>query len=217
MAQLVEPSPLIAAVADEVEAFPRYHDPDALAAALGARVRSHRIRRNWDRKRFAEEAGISTGTIHYLETNANVPTTTVIERVALAFGHSFSDFVEPAASPVLSIVRAEESATDPAAITRTLFTQPTPNDALEIAECRLEGRRSSVAVQALPPGSTTVIYVMKGNLRVRFESEEHALQRGDLFAFAAECAATISNDSASPALFLRIDRAHHPRVRRARE
>ncbi len=217
VAQLVEPSPRIAAVAEEAEAFPRYYDPEALAAALGARVRSHRIRRNWDRKRFAEEAGISTGTIHYLETNANVPTTTVIERVALAFGQSFSDFVEPATSPVLSIVRAEASLSDASTLTRTLFTQPAPNDALEIAECRLESRRGCLSLQPLPPGSTIVIYVMKGNIRIRFENEEHALQRGDLFVFAAECTATISNDATSPASFLRIDRAHHPRLRRARE
>jgi hypothetical protein len=60
---------------------------------------------------FASVAQTSReGTAHYLETNANEPKTTVIERVARAFGISFTDFVEPSQSPVLSIVRLHRGA-----------------------------------------------------------------------------------------------------------
>jgi transcriptional regulator with XRE-family HTH domain len=197
----------------------RYGDPEAIASALGARARSHRIRRNWDRKLFAKVAGISTGTIHYLETNTSGPTTTVVERVAAAFGLSFSDFVEPASSPVLSLVRSDldsESAREASDLPRTLFAQPTPAGELRITDCCLERRGSSTSFEPLPPGSTSVVCVMRGTIRVCFEAEEHILRRGDLVVFAAESPATMSNEAAAPASFLRIDRELHPRVRRAR-
>ena len=191
-----------------------YANVEELAAALGPRARSHRLRRNWDRRRFAAAAGISTGTVHYLETNANEPTTSVIERVANAFGMSFAELVEPASSPVLRIVRAGDSAGDAAEVQRTLFAEAMPAGALAIAECHLEDRRSCMSGAPLPPGSTSVLYVLKGAIRVCFESEEHVLRRGDLFVFAAEPAVTIANEAVSPAQFLRIDRAHVARAMR---
>jgi len=219
VSELVGEVPDHASIAGAGGPVARYGDPEALAAAIGERARSHRIRRNWDRKCFAEAAGISTGTIHYLETNTSGPTTTVVERVAAAFSLSFSDFVEPAASPVLSLVRSDqysESGRDAADLTRTLFAQPAPAGELRITDCCLERRRSTTSFEPLPPGSTSVVCVMRGTIRVRFEAEEHVLRRGDLVVFAAESPSTMSNDTAAPASFLRIDRELHPRMRRVR-
>jgi transcriptional regulator with XRE-family HTH domain len=217
VAQLVEDAPLSDSMLSEATPpVACYANIEQLAAALGPRARSHRLRRNWDRRRFAAAAGISTGTVHYLETNANEPTTTVIERVANAFGMSFAELVEPASSPVLRIVRADDASRDAAELQKILFAESTPAGALAIAECHLEGRRSCLSGAPLPPGSTSMLYVLKGTIRVHFESEEHVLRRGDLFVFAAEPAVTIANEAASSAQFLRIDRAQVARATRGR-
>jgi len=180
-----------------------YDDPDAVAAAIGPRSRAYRQRDNWSRRKFVAHSGISKGTLHYLETNSVEPTLSVVDRVAAAFGMSLADFVEIVESPVIAISRSASSASDRSH--QHLLQHTEPAERVELDDCRLEGRQR-MSSPASPAGSTAMLYVVEGSIRVSFETEHHLLRDGDAVLVMADRPFTIASTTAAPARFLRFSR-----------
>ncbi len=181
---------------------PVYRDLDAMVAAIGPRSRAYRIRGNWSRRKFVEHSGISKGTLHYLETNSVEPTMAIVERVAAAFNMQLAEFVEIVESPVIAITRSTSSAMDRH---QHLLRHFEAMERVELDDCRLEGRQR-FGSPVSPPGSTAMLYVVEGTIRVSFETEHHLLKDGDAALVMADRPFTIASTTAEPARFLRFAR-----------
>lgn len=177
-----------------------YDDPEAMAAALHPRVRSLRRRRGWTRLQFCEIAGISRGTLHYLETGSIAAGTTMIERVARAFGLSFVELVEMTESPVIAIARATRE--KGSRMERLLLDHSRPTS-VEVSTCHLTGRQR---IATTPRGgeATEVVYVIDGAVHLAINGERHTLGAGDAVLFDAANACTFSTQPARTATFLRV-------------
>src|SRR6185369_2816336 len=187
-----------AALQPEEALVPRYHDPDAMAEAIGPRTRAYRMRENWSRRKFIEHAKISKGMLHYIETNAVEPSVGMVERLANAFSMSFTEFVEVVESPVIAIARSSDQG-------QQLLHHFDATERLELDDCRLAARQR-VSTPIAPPGSTAMLYVIEGTIRVAFESEDHLLQNGDAVLLMTDRPYTVSSNTAAPARFVRFTR-----------
>ena len=74
------------AVAKINETMPRRTKKAPEAVAFGANVREQRKAVGWTQERLAEEAGVSTLQIGFIERGENVPKLTHILRIARALG-----------------------------------------------------------------------------------------------------------------------------------
>jgi len=182
----------------EAALVPRYHDPEAMAAAIGPRTRAYRTRANWSRRKFIEHAKISKGMLHYIESNAVEPSVGMVERLATAFNMSFAEFVEIVESPVIAIARSSDQG-------QQLLHHFDATERLELDDCRIKGRQR-VTTPTAPPGSTAMLYVVEGTIRVSFETEHHQLQNGDAVLLMTDRPYSVTSTTAAPARFLRFTR-----------
>ena len=177
---------------DEAAIAPRYHDPEAMSAAIGARVRSYRMRENMSRRRFIEHAKISKGMLHYIETNGVEPSVAMVERLAGAFNMSLAEFVEAEESPVIAV-------------------GPHIRD---FDDCTLAARQR-IASPVAPRGSTAMLYVVEGTICVSFDSDQRLLESGNAILLMTDRPYSIASSSTEPARFLRFNRMrpnHHDRA-----
>ena len=168
---------------DESAIAPHYLDPEAMAAAIGPRVRAYRLRENWSRRRFIEHAKISKGMLHYIETNGVEPSVAMVERLAAAFNMSLAEFVEAEESPVIAIGRHIR----------------------DFDDCVLEGQQRIDAPVA-PRGSTAMLYVVEGTICVSFDSDQRMLESGDAMLLMIDRPYTVASPGTEPARFLRFTR-----------
>jgi transcriptional regulator with XRE-family HTH domain len=175
-------------LADASAIVPHYPDPEAMGAAVGARVRSYRLRENWSRRRFIEHAKISKGMLHYIETNGVEPSVAMVERLATAFSMSLADFVEAEESPVIAMGRHIR----------------------DFDDCVLEARQR-IDPPVAPRGSTAMLYVVEGTICISFDSDERLLESGEAILLMTDRPYTVASSSTEPARFLRFNRMrpHH--------
>jgi transcriptional regulator with XRE-family HTH domain len=196
--ELVEQDVDRAMLQPEEALVPRYRDPDAMAAAIGPRTRAYRMRENWSRRRFIEHAKISKGMLHYIESSSVEPSVAMVDRLATAFSMTFSEFVEVVESPVIAIARSSENG-------QQLLHHFDAMERVELDDLRLSGKQR-IATPTAPPGSTAMLYVVEGTIRVSFESEHHLLQSGDAVLLMTDRAYSVTSSSVAPARFLRFAR-----------
>jgi transcriptional regulator with XRE-family HTH domain len=84
----------MAATSRTRKAAPRHRrEPDALARAVGARIRSLREEAKFTFDAFVEETGLGRGYISELERGMVVPTITALSKVAAALELTIADLV----------------------------------------------------------------------------------------------------------------------------
>jgi transcriptional regulator with XRE-family HTH domain len=196
--ELIESDVERAALQPEEALVPRYRDPEAMATAIGPRTRAYRMREGWSRRKFIEHAKISKGMLHYIESSSVEPSVAMVERLATAFSMSFSEFVEVVESPVIAIARSSDNG-------QQLLHHFDAMERVELDDLRVAGRQR-VSTPTAPPGSTAMLYVVEGTIRVSFESEHHLLQNGDAVLLMTDRPYTVASSTASPARFLRFAR-----------
>jgi transcriptional regulator with XRE-family HTH domain len=196
--ELVESDVDVAALQPEETLVPHYRDPEAMATAIGPRTRAYRMRENWSRRKFIEHAKISKGMLHYIVSSTVEPSVAMVERLATAFSMSFSEFVEVVESPVIAIARSSDNG-------QQLLHHFDSTERVELDDFRLAGRQR-VSTPTAPPGSTAMLYVVEGAIRVSFESEHHLLQNGDAVLLMTDRPYTVASSTAAPARFLRFAR-----------
>jgi len=136
--------------------------------------------------------------LHYIEASSVEPSVAMVDRLATAFGMSFSEFVEVVESPVIAIARSSENG-------QQLLHHFDAMERVELDDLRLIGRQR-IATPTAPPGSTAMLYVVEGTIRVSFESEHHLLQSGDAVLLMTDRAYSVTSSSVAPARFLRFAR-----------
>jgi len=169
------------------------------AYGIAARLRALRLRKKMRLVELASHTGLSAAMLSKLERGLLFPTLPTLLRIALVFGVGLDHFFSASASrQALGIVRKRE---------RTRFTERLGGrEAAWEFECldfaATERRLNAYWVRFQAPArarphehaGAEFIHVLRGSLRLRIATDEHALEEGDSIYF----------DSSQPHAYSRI-------------
>lgn len=183
---------------------------------LGEAIKARRLERGLTLDGLAERAGVSRGMLSEIERGVKNPTIRIVAQIAAALGTTVArligeDAAEDEGGP--TIVRA--------AARRTLLDPQTGVAQQDLAP---DYRRLGVAVGwwTIPPGGATgplpperpgtvaQLVVVRGPLRCRLGTRDHALDSGDALFFAADLPHSFANPGDAPCDYLLIVDARGP-------
>jgi XRE family transcriptional regulator, regulator of sulfur utilization len=161
------------------------------AAELGRRVADNLRRARADKDlsldELAKKSGVSRAGLSQIETSKSNPTLPVLWKIAVGLGVPFQDLVgEPRQDAML--LRRGDAQVLKSADGRMESRPLCPAGAspqVELYELRLLPR-SKHAAEAHAPGTTEVLVVLTGTLRVSVAGDVHDLAEGDSLLFRAD-------------------------------
>ncbi|WP_190814583.1 helix-turn-helix domain-containing protein [Saccharopolyspora pogona] len=154
---------------------------NAVAEAIGGRVRRWRSERNWTLDALAERSGVSRRTLVIIEQGQSNPSIGVLLRLASAFGVSLSDLVEDGAVSPIRVHRAGESHTlwrGPSGGRGVLVGATEPPQVVELWDWDMApGERLDSEPHSR--GTREVLFVHAGELEVYVGSNVERIAEGD--------------------------------------
>jgi transcriptional regulator with XRE-family HTH domain len=178
-------------------------DTDALARAIGARVRAERAARTWTLDQLAAAAGLSRRMVVSVEQGAVNPSIGTLLRLSDALGVGLPALVEPPAQPDERLTlagtapvlwRGERGGTG------SLVTSTAPPDVVELWHWEmLPGERHVSEPHSV--GTRELLLVLDGAVRVEVDDRVHLLLTGDSIAFRGDAAHSYACAGESPARF----------------
>lgn len=160
----------------------------ASAEQLGKRMRELRTLQGLTLDELAERSGVSRAMLSKIERGENNPTLVVAVKVAVALGLTTAQLIgveerkEAIKVPQNRRISFVESETG---IERQLFPA-FEGRPLEFVRLMIPEGASTGELPSHPIGYVKYIVMEKGMLRVVVGSQEHILEEGDLFFFAAD-------------------------------
>lgn len=178
-------------------------DTDALARAIGARVRAERGARGWTLDQLAAAAGLSRRMVVSVEQGTVNPSIGTLLRLSDALGVGLPALVEPPAQPDERIApagtapvlwRGEHGGTG------SLVAATAPPEIVELWhwEMRPGERHASEPHSA---GTRELLLVLEGAVRVEVDDRVHLLATGDSIAFRGDAAHSYACADEVPARF----------------
>ncbi|MBI4955975.1 MAG: helix-turn-helix transcriptional regulator [Myxococcales bacterium] len=176
------------------------------AAELGRRVadnlRARRKTRGMSLDDLARASGVSRAALSQIETYKSTPTVGLLWKVAVGLGVPFAELIGEQVSSTAVLRRADVRvlrSLDGKLESRPLTPAGT-SPAVELYELRL-APRSLHASEPHAAGTTEVVVVLTGALRLHVGSETHDLGAGDSVCFPADRPHGYENPSASDARY----------------
>jgi transcriptional regulator with XRE-family HTH domain len=179
---------------------------DVGAAELGRRVaenlRQRRKGRGMSLDDLAAASGVSRAALSQIETMKSNPTVGVLWKIAVGLGIPFAELVgEPVGSA--SVLRRSD-----AQVLRSLdgklesrpLAPAGASPMVELYELRLAAR-STHRSEPHAQGTTELLVVLSGQLRMHLGDEVHELMAGDSIAFSADRPHAYENHGASEARY----------------
>jgi transcriptional regulator with XRE-family HTH domain len=192
-------------------------------AALGARIRRERARRNLSLNDLAVTAGVSRSMLSAVERGAKAPTVLVLDRIATGLDTSIARLLgeERAGRVILLRHREQEVARDRTGWERRVLSPVLPGVEFELMRTTIDGGVDAGAFSPHAPGSREYLAVERGTLRLTLDGAVHLLHAGDSIYYAGDCHHAFANPGARPCVYylgLEVagDRAH-TRPRRSAE
>lgn len=178
-------------------------ETDALARAIGARVRAERGARGWTLDQLAAAAGLSRRMVVSVEQGAVNPSIGTLLRLSDALGVGLPALVEPPAQPDERIApagtapvlwRGERGGTG------SLVASTPPPEVVELWQWQmLPGER--LASEPHSAGTRELLLVLEGAVRVEVDDRVHLLATGDSIAFRGDAAHSYACAGEVPARF----------------
>lgn len=179
------------------------HDPDELAAAIGAKVRAERHAREWTLDQLSERSGVSRRMLVNVEQGTANPSVTTLLRLGDALGVGLPALVAVPQPRPVRVVRAGEA---PALWTGegggrgVLLAGTAPPDVLELWDWTLApGDRHDSEAHAR--GTREILQVREGSVTVTVGDRSEVLGADDAVSFAGDVPHSYANASAGPARF----------------
>ncbi len=175
----------------------------ALAAAIGARVRTERQARRWTLDRLAEAAGVSRRMLVNVEQGATNPSVGTLLRLSDALGIGLPALVDPPRAPAWRVTRGSEAPVlwrSEAGGHAALVAGTQKPDVVELWDWTLApgDRHESEPHTA---GTQELLQVQAGTLVVGVDDRTVELGPGDALTFSGESAHSYANPGAEPARF----------------
>ncbi|MFP7760043.1 helix-turn-helix domain-containing protein [Marisediminicola sp. LYQ85] len=176
---------------------------DALARAIGDRVRDARTTRRLTLDQVAASAGVSRRMLVNVEQGSANPSIGTLLRLAGALGVGLPALVEPPRAETLSVVRDGDAPTlwsTPAGGYGRLVASAGSHDVTELWEWMLapgDARESD----SHSPGTRELIHVLEGSITVTADGRRVTLAAGDAVAFPGDVPHAYANPNGERALF----------------
>jgi transcriptional regulator with XRE-family HTH domain len=176
---------------------------NALAEAIGARVRHHRRARNWTLDHLAEAAGVSRRALVNVEQGTANPGVATLLRLSDALGVGLPALVEPPTAAAVTVVRSGEGAvlwSGRSGGRGVLVAGSEAPDVLELWDWTLApGDRH--ATEAHARGTRELVHVRQGRLTLQVGDETVGLARGDAASFRGDEPHEYRNEGTAAARF----------------
>lgn len=189
---------------------------EALAQAIGDRVRQHRQFLRWTLDQLAEAAGVSRRAVVNVEQGSANPSVGTLLRLSDALGVGLPALVEPPSPTPLKVTRKGTGAvlwTGAAGGRGVLVAGTEPPDVVELWDWQLApGDRH--ATEAHSRGTRELVHVLQGRVTVEVAEESVTLGPGDAASFPGDLPHCYANPHARPARFSLA--VHEPGVGAAR-
>jgi transcriptional regulator with XRE-family HTH domain len=176
---------------------------EALALAIGARVRHERQSRGWTLGLLADAAGVSRRMLINVEQGTTNPSVGTLLRISDALGVGLPALVEPPHPPPVKVTRRDEGAalwTSDAGGQGVLVAGTEPPDVVELWDWTL-APGDTHASEAHTPGTKELIQVLQGTVVVDIADETFTLHAGDAISFASDVSHAYANTGTQPARF----------------
>lgn len=162
--------------------------PDALATAIGARVREQRLRRSLTLDQLAEASSLSRRMLVNVEQGSANPSVATLLRLAEALGLGLPELVEAPRTGSTTMTLAGEGpvlwAGDHGGQGSLVASHTTP-DAFELWEWRMVPGDLHDS-DAHGSGTRELLQVIEGTLLLTVGSEDHTLAAGDAISFPGD-------------------------------
>jgi transcriptional regulator with XRE-family HTH domain len=176
---------------------------NALATAIGSRVREERTVRGWTLDHLAEVAGLSRRMLVNVEQGSVNPSVGTLLRLSDALGIGLPALVEAPRQASLKVTRHDEGAalwTSSAGGRGLLVAGTDPPNVAELWDWTLApGDRH--ASEAHSAGTRELIQVQEAALTVEAAGQSVVLEPGDAVAFPGDVKHSYANTGKSPARF----------------
>ena len=175
----------------------------ALAAAIGTRVRQHRAARHWTLDQLADAAGVSRRSLVNVEQGAANPSVGTLLRLSDALGVGLPALVEQPRTRALQVTRRGEGATlwrSAAGGRAVLLAGTPPPDVVELWEWTL-GPGDRYDSEAHTAGTRELLQVLQGAVTVDVADDSVALAKGDALSFSGDAPHAYVNPGRAPARF----------------
>ena len=175
-----------------------------IETVLAQRIARERASRGWSLADVAERSGVSRSMLSKIEREEASPTTTVLVRIAIAFGITLAELLSEPAAMDARLVRAADQPvwTDPATGYRRRQIYLSGSTPLEMEEIELPAG-ASLAVPAYSYELIRqVVWVLKGTLTI-IEGERRAeLGAGDRIEFGPPSDVVFENEGDKPCRYV---------------
>ncbi len=182
---------------------------DVGAAELAQRVannlRDRRKSRGMSLDELAAASGVSRAALSQIETQKSNPSLSVLWKIAVGLGIHISELLGDA-GPSANLLRRADAQVLRSADGRMESRPMTPagfSRDIEVYELRLAGR-SVHAAEAHGPGTTELIVVLSGLLRMHVGADKFDLTPGDSLAFPADRSHSYENPGGGEARYHNI-------------
>lgn len=178
-------------------------ETEALARAIGARVKQARQTRRWTLDHLATVADLSRRMLINVEQGSVNPSVGTLLRLSEALGVGLPDLVEPPSPRPVKVTRHDEG---PVLWTsahggRGVMVASAPGpDAFELWDWTLMPGDAH-ASDAHSPGTRELLQVLDGTLVIESGGQQYALDAGDALAFPGDAAHAYRNTGAAQARF----------------
>ena len=165
-----------------------------LAQQVASNLRERRKGRGMSLDELAAASGVSRAALSQIETRKSNPSLSVLWKIAVGLGIPFSELLGDAGPSANLLRRADAQvlrSADGRLESRPIAPAGFSRD-IEVYELRLAGR-SVHAAEAHGNGTTELIIVLSGLLRMHVGSEKFELGPGDSLAFPADRSHTYEN------------------------
>jgi transcriptional regulator with XRE-family HTH domain len=177
---------------------------EALARAIGDRVRQERQSRHWTLDQLAEVAEVSRRALVNVEQGAANPSVGTLLRLSDALGVGLPALVEPPIPRALKFTRRGEGAvlwSSDAGGRGVLVAGTDPPDVVELWDWTL-GPRDHYVSDAHARGTRELLQVQQGSVTIEAGDQSATLKAGDAATFPGDRKHSYANPHAKPARFI---------------
>ena len=179
------------------------HSAEALALAIGARVKHERHARRWTLDQLAKAAGVSRRMVINVEQGAANPSVGTLLRISDALGVGLPALVAPPQPKPVRVTRSGDGAvlwSSESGGRGVLVAGTDPPDVVELWDWSLapgDQHRSD----AHTPGTKELVQVQQGTILVTVADQSVTLAAGDAVMFPGDVAHAYANPGPQPARF----------------
>ncbi len=175
----------------------------AMANAIGARVRQERQARGWTLDQLADASGVSRRMVINVEKGEANPSVGTLLRISDALGVGLPALVQPPERKPVTVTRAEAAPvlwSSPSGGRGALVAGTNPPDVVELWDWTFgPGDRHSSGAHT--PGTKELVHVLEGTLTVEAADQVVALEPGDAVSFPGDEPHSYANTGNQPARF----------------